>query len=416
MNFADVKNVTIPEGSVKRILQGNTVLWKMPYILKVLTGTLPLTFSAVQANIAALTQFGKTVQNGTPTPDAPVWPVINNGTVMPDWQGDGISEGDGTWYRAYINVGEAYWAYYADASSSIRIPVQSGVKYRLHWDTTDSSVVGSICRLAFVKTTSTPKSGSRVNLYKADGSSGVEMSASPQDVQSFEFEVTDASIRYAVIQVSGSVAPWKDGDFSVLWAEISHMHLQTKQLSVVGTPEVLTVGDQTATVPDLYAVGDYKDEVDLVSGTVTRRVGVKVLDGTEEWVKGTTSFYVDDVITDSPTNNNFTVQCTHYMGRMGSGSAQSLANTNSVIIYFNDYRRINIFATLADYATAADFKSYIAAQYAAGTPVIILYPLSTATAEQVIAQALTTSDGTNVVDATANVTEIEATVQYYAES
>ena len=51
------------------------------------------------------------------------------------------------------------------------------------------------------------------------------------------------------------------------------------ELSVVGTSEVLTIGTQTTSVVDLFAVGDIKDEQDVISGTVTRRTEVVVTDG-----------------------------------------------------------------------------------------------------------------------------------------
>lgn len=51
------------------------------------------------------------------------------------------------------------------------------------------------------------------------------------------------------------------------------------ELRVVGTPEVLTVGVQTASVVNLYAVGNVKDEQDIVSGVVTRRTEVSVSGG-----------------------------------------------------------------------------------------------------------------------------------------
>lgn len=51
-------------------------------------------------------------------------------------------------------------------------------------------------------------------------------------------------------------------------------------LSVVGTPEVLTVGEQTATVENLLAVDDIKDEQNIISGTVTRRCEALISDGT----------------------------------------------------------------------------------------------------------------------------------------
>ena len=57
--------------------------------------------------------------------------------------------------------------------------------------------------------------------------------------------------------------------------DTSHLNV----LSVAGTPEVLSVGAQTASVPNLYAAGDAKDEVDIISGVVTRRTEVSVSGG-----------------------------------------------------------------------------------------------------------------------------------------
>ena len=56
------------------------------------------------------------------------------------------------------------------------------------------------------------------------------------------------------------------------------------ELSVVGTPEALAVtatgaASQTASVPSLFAVGDVADEVEIISGTVTRRTAVSASGG-----------------------------------------------------------------------------------------------------------------------------------------
>ena len=48
-----------------------------------------------------------------------------------------------------------------------------------------------------------------------------------------------------------------------------------------GTPEVITLGLHSASAVDLFAVGDCKDEQDIISGKVTRRCGVCVYDGTQ---------------------------------------------------------------------------------------------------------------------------------------
>lgn len=50
-------------------------------------------------------------------------------------------------------------------------------------------------------------------------------------------------------------------------------------LSVEGTAEVLTIGEQTATVENLFAVDDIADEQNIISGAVTRRTAVSVSGG-----------------------------------------------------------------------------------------------------------------------------------------
>lgn len=76
------------------------------------------------------------------------------------------------------------------------------------------------------------------------------------------------------------IAPTGDGTPVSLGYDYSHT-----SLSVVGTPEVITVSrglsTRTATVENLFGVGNYKDEQEIISGVVTRRVGVCVYDGTQ---------------------------------------------------------------------------------------------------------------------------------------
>ena len=60
---------------------------------------------------------------------------------------------------------------------------------------------------------------------------------------------------------------------------LGYDHFHETVLSVVGTPEVITLGTQTATVADLFSVNDVADEQDIISGVVTRRVEVTVSGG-----------------------------------------------------------------------------------------------------------------------------------------
>lgn len=55
-------------------------------------------------------------------------------------------------------------------------------------------------------------------------------------------------------------------------------HLNT--VTVDGTPEVLTIGEQTASVVNLFSSSTYADEQDIITGTVTRKVEVTASNGT----------------------------------------------------------------------------------------------------------------------------------------
>ena len=79
-------------------------------------------------------------------------------------------------------------------------------------------------------------------------------------------------------RVNGNfIAPTGDGTPVSLGYDNSHL-----VLGVVGDPEVLSVGAQIATVANLYAVGNYKDTQDIISGKVTRRTVPIVYDGTQD--------------------------------------------------------------------------------------------------------------------------------------
>ena len=77
-------------------------------------------------------------------------------------------------------------------------------------------------------------------------------------------------------RVNGNfIAPTGSGTPVSLGYDTSHLNV----LSVVGTPEVLTIGNQTAHVEDLFEVGGTADEQDIISGVVTRRVEVTITGG-----------------------------------------------------------------------------------------------------------------------------------------
>lgn len=178
-------------------------------------------------------------------------------------------------------------------------------------------------------------------------------------------------------------------------------------LAVVGTPEVITLGEQTASAVDLLGVGDYADTQDIISGAVTRKVGIKVFDGTETIGKSSAygaAFYIQSAA-GSWGAKKARVMCSHYLG-LDTTSSSAAVDT----CFFNASG--HFYFRVTDNSDAAAFKAWLAAQYAAGTPVLVIYPLAEQTTESVAGQPLSTTAGDNTISVTANVSPIELEATY----
>lgn len=140
------------------------------------------------------------------------------------------------------------------------------------------------------------------------------------------------------------------------------------------------VAPQTASVADLCAVGNYEDTQNVMTGTITRNIGIKVFDGTELYSSMAYGYATDEL--SSFTDEGFVPLCTHFVGKNTASAA-----TDTVRLYFTSggVPRTYFFVdqTVDDFSTADKFKAWIAAQYAAGTPVMVVYPLATPQTEQV---------------------------------
>ena len=118
----------------------------------------------------------------------------------------------------------------------------------------------------------------------------------------------------------------------------------------------------------LRKVGNYADSYDATTHKITRNVGVKVLDGTESW-------------TFSADWNAFVYRISPAMRR----SSQIYSTHFSQILYgqttINGIGYIYYDWVFIRYTQFGDnlqvFKTYLADQYAAGTPVTVYYPLAT---------------------------------------
>lgn len=175
----------------------------------------------------------------------------------------------------------------------------------------------------------------------------------------------------------------------------------------------------TATAKMLLKVGDNQDEQEILSGAITRNVGVLVLDGTEGWTLSSVAntYLVDGALPDNDFSANAPACiCSRFIGVMPNKTATEQGDDSIKVGYSNaELRHHTIFIKSSNFANVSELTSWLADQYNAGTPVIVVYPLATPTTESVAGQALQVQQGDNVVEITqASLDNLELEAKYQA--
>lgn len=448
------------------------------WVWDTVSGVSPLTLpGAVSHAINRLTQSGLCVQSSTPTPSSPVDIVCNNGVIamVDDDLPSGYTrlqsiESDGT--DGYVTTGIVIDSVDTDVEVDYQYLNTSASQPKMLWGYMDgasnlprwgfgiyaSGWLGSPNNTASRGSTDTDRHTAIMSVYTRSGASyysgtvdGDELytetalgnvsvfegnvlplvlfarnnkgtAGNFANAKIFRFKVTKANV------LTHDLVPCKDdlgvigfydlktntflaasGTLTAGAVDYSHAHIDA-----VGTDEVLTIGEQTASVVNLLAVGAVADTQEVISGAVNRAVAVKVFDGTEAWQyssSGYTFDWYDASIARSSVVGSQFLWCTHFKGADPAPAAQS---RNGYAVLFNTStpsNRVGFGYNDADKDVDV-WKAWLAAQYANGTPVIIVYPLATPTTESVTAQHMATSVGDNVVSVVSNVDPVELEVEY----
>lgn len=160
----------------------------------------------------------------------------------------------------------------------------------------------------------------------------------------------------------------------------------------------------TLTLPETI----YGGTVDAVTGEGEIQIAFMELDGTEGWVlTGITSDTYQGFSIYSPyANVDYSMFCSHFM----YNAHENVANTCvQKIVTSGEYCiRFVISTEIVPNKTTAEWKSYLSAQAAAGTPVTIAYKLATPTTFQATGgQAIPAISGTNTVCTDADAVRVE---------
>lgn len=420
-----------------------------------LTGTLPLTLPhSLAAAIRSLTRTGSMTQSPAPTPDAPVYPSINNGTVQMVHR-SGLPSG----YKLLKYVGSSGSAYVVTDVFLASTDVVEA-EFRNNSTTGYGSLYG-VFRLGDSSALYANQTyyGYDESNNKVDTNLRVDTAwhTSRHDFVNGTLTIDDTTVDFVPWEFANAtqnavLARYYNNSYGYIWKGFIRKFKVTRggevicdllpakneqneaglydlvsgnfytatsgtlvagdevndyDPAVVGDPEVLTVGTQTATVPDLFAVGDSADSVDVVSGTVTRNVGMHVFDGTENFVSLSGNRLA--FVMSGTFRNRGGCVCTHFPG--ASGPSDTTLNTVYAWGVNMGGDKPAIWFRTTDY-TASTLKTLCAEQFAAGTPLIAWFVLQEPTTKSVTPQALRTVDGTTVVSSSAG--SAGASVEYKA--
>lgn len=149
--------------------------------------------------------------------------------------------------------------------------------------------------------------------------------------------------------------------------------------------------NNTVTCDMLLGMASIRDEQEILTGVRIKRIGIKVLDGTEDWSEHTIplgTWYEADIL----DNNMYShLLCTHFVNRpvaINNNSIYKGAGESVLKIRYDDA------------GSLANFKQWLATQYANGTPVILTYALETPITDSTSPQTLQVKAGSNSIEIT----------------
>ena len=284
------------------------------------------------------TIYGNTIQSGTPTPDSPIEPrfVGERTENLFDKDSAVIMSNIALYTDARLTVSsQSYCAY---------IPCKGNTEYTI-------SKISS-ARLRVGSTEGIPTPNMLVNnYYSASNTELATITTSENDkylviyyyAYNYGDRVPEEDIRATIMVVEGSTAP------------SSYVPYGYKiPISSAGQTKTIYLG-QTPT---------------------TRKIKKMFLTGEENWIDNWTAFVVDinspKVV---PLETEITVVSNQYVSMPDMSAGGMTLAPNNIITKRANYPTLAIKDNR--FTTAADFKTYLAQQYANGTPVTVWYVLAT---------------------------------------
>lgn len=361
-----------------------------------LTGTPPLSFNSNGSDLAYYTVSGNMVQTGTPTPDNPIVPEEcgdKTGNIFPSSSAGTKTNGgltvscDGNGVYTISSTGSG-GAVFFDIPE-FTIPVSVGRGGMGTFSIFNSAVADGAIAFYYG---STKIDDWAYNVVNRMSTGYIAMGGN-----------TINKIRISVNEsISFTIKPMFTDDGQLPSAYVQY-----------GYAVPITIAGQTQTVylsEPIRKIGNYTDTNEL-DGTVTRYIKALTFDGTENWAEASTGskkYYRVSVGAYHSLQSGYAI-CTHFARTLIDSSTTSVGvDTQNSSQSNADFIAIRPDNLSVDYPTVAEWKSYLAQQYAAGTPVTVWYVLATAITESITCPALNTSKGNNTlsIDTSLNASEV----------
>jgi hypothetical protein len=166
----------------------------------------------------------------------------------------------------------------------------------------------------------------------------------------------------------------------------------------------------------LLKIWDYVDEQEILSWDITRKVGIMVLDWTENWTLATWTWFRQFYSSDTQWIIANWVSLMSTIAPYGC-TASTRAQYQFGCYSWNSWNLCFQMIWSQTINTTTDWINYLSDQYNAWTPVIVIYPLATTTTESVAGQTMNIPswDSTiSVLQASLDDLELEATYEQEA--
>ena len=335
------------------------------YPTTTISGVPPISFKSDGTPLTAWSISGNMTQTGTPTPTVP---------ITPEECGDRTANLFD--YIAYFN---SVFTDYNDYFNFSSIQLLPNTTYTL--STSIGEYTGNPRTTSFIVATT--------NQTPTTAEGGLS-SISPVTITT----ENDGILKLYKRISGGLIRPTKDLFDAGAWLMLN-TGSTAKPYEPHGYKITISCNGTTSTIylPEpLRKIGDYADSVSS-DGTVTRRIKKLVLTGAEG-LKFDTADSNRTVCYLNTTNfaGNFGI-CTHIEWKSTYQPTEY-----DRLVWIQDGRLfISLSNVYLSEPTLQGFNSYLAAQYAAGTPVTVWYVLTTATTETVTVPTLTPAKGSNTL-------------------